>query len=259
MNSSFTFDRNRSLLDASTALFAAAFVAASMATAQTTPSTQPSLLTSRAELTAAAERAEVGHNSRDALTAAAIRQRLREGDFQPGDRIVLRVFTDIMRSDTLLVRSGRLIDLPGKTTMSLEGVLRSEVKDKITTEVLRYVKARQVEVTPLTRVAVLGEVARPGYFALPSDVPVSEAIMAAGGPTSTADIERSVVRRAQEEIRSSDEIRSALSRGMTLDQFGLNAGDEIVVGKKRDFLNSSLMPIVGAVASLMAVFVAVHH
>jgi len=99
--------------------------------------TQPSLLTSRAELTAAAERAEKNQsgNTSDALAAAAIKQRLREGDFNPGDRIILRVFTDQLRTDTLLVRSGRLIDLPGKTTVSLDGVLRSEVSDKVTAQV----------------------------------------------------------------------------------------------------------------------------
>jgi len=223
--------------------------------------TQPSLLTSRAELTAAAERAEKNQsgNTSDALAAAAIKQRLREGDFNPGDRIILRVFTDQLRTDTLLVRSGRLIDLPGKTTVSLDGVLRSEVSDKVTAQVLRYVKARQVEVVPLTRIAVLGEVARPGYFALPSDVAIGEAIMQAGGPTGTADMDRSTVLRGQQHIRSGKDLIAALSNGQTLDQFGLTAGDQIVVGRSRDLLNGSLMPFVGAIASLAAIFVALHH
>jgi protein involved in polysaccharide export with SLBB domain len=213
-------------------------------------------LSSRDELSAAATHAE---QSRNPLQAAAIRQRLRDGDFQVGDRILLTVFSDAARTDTLVVRAGRVIDLPGKAVLPLSGVLRSELRDRVSAEVLKYVKADQVEVTPLTRIAVLGEVARPGYFALRSDVPITDAIMQAGGPTASADVERSVVRRASREYRSADETRQAVAMGLTLDQFGLTAGDEIVVGRQRQLFNPAASAVLGTIASLSAIFFAVHH
>jgi hypothetical protein len=79
--------------------------------------------------------------------------------------------------------------------------------------------------------------------------------MAAGGPTVTADVERTIVRRDSREYRSSDETRQAVSRGLTIDQFGLRAGDELVVGKKRDFIGGPFLGLVGALASLTAVVV----
>jgi protein involved in polysaccharide export with SLBB domain len=224
-----------------------------------------SLLTSRAELTVAAEQAELAAASggaartRNALLAASIRQRLRDGDFQPGDRVVLTVASQATHTDTLVVRAGRILELPGKITLPLSGVLRSELEGRVTTEVLKYVKAQQITVTPLTRIGVLGEVARPGYFALPSDVPLTDAIMAAGGPTITADVERTIVRRGSREYRNTDETRLAVSRGMTIDQFGLSAGDELVVGKHRDFIGTRVIGLVGALASLTAIFVALQH
>ncbi len=227
------------------------------------PGTQ---LSSRGELTAAAEQAEraaaMGSGSaktRNALVAASIRQRLRDGDFQPGDRIVFTVFSDALRTDTLVVRSGRILELPGKIDLPLTGVLRSELEDRASLEVLKYIRAQQVTVTPLTRIGVLGEVSRPGYFALPSDVPLTDAIMAAGGPTGTADVERTMVRRGSQEFRSADETRQAISRGLTLDQFGLRAGDELVVGKQRDLLRGPILGFVGALASLTAIVVALSH
>jgi protein involved in polysaccharide export with SLBB domain len=213
-------------------------------------------LISRDQLTAAATQAE---QSNKAVEAAAIRQRLRDGDFQTGDRILLTVFSDAAHTDTLVVRDGRIIDLPGKVVLPLTGVLRSELKDRVTAEVLKYVKADQVDVTPLTRIAVLGEVARPGYFAIRSDVPITDAIMQAGGPTSSADIERSVVRRASREYRSADETRQAVAKGLTLDQFGLSAGDELVVGRQRQVFNPAASAVLGTIASLSAIFFAVHH
>jgi len=214
------------------------------------------LLMSRDELNAAVIQAE---KARNPLEEAALRQRLRDGDFQVGDRIILTVISDASHTDTLIVRAGRIIDLPGKMEIPLTGVLRSELEGRIRAEVLKYVKAQAVDVTPLTRIAVLGEVMRPGYFALRSDVPITDAIMLAGGPTNSADIERTVVKRASREYRSADETRRAVSRGLTLDQLGLSAGDELVVGRQRPLINPSLMSVVGMAASLGAVLLAIRH
>jgi protein involved in polysaccharide export with SLBB domain len=211
-------------------------------------------LTSRDELTAAAAEAE---RARNPLQAAAIRQRLRDGDFQVGDRIVLTTLSDVAHTDTLVVRAGRLIDLPGQAVLPLSGVLRSELKERVTTEVLKYVKAQQVEVTPLTRIGVFGEVARPGYFAFRSDAPITDVIMSAGGPTATADIERTIVKRASREYRSADETRRAVAGGLTLDQFGLNAGDELVVGKQHQF--PAITAVVGMATSLAAIVFALRR
>lgn len=233
-----------------------AFFAATAMPGSASGQTAAGQLTSRDELGAAATQAE---QTRNPLQAAAIRQRLRDGDFQVGDRIVLTTFSDAARTDTLVVRAGRLLDLPGKAVLPLSGVLRSELKDRVTTEVLKYVKATEVDVTPLTRIGVFGEVAHPGYFAFRSDAPLTDAIMLAGGPTGTADVQRTVVRRASREYRSADETRQAVAGGLTLDQFGLSAGDELVVGRQRQFISAANTAVVGMLASLAAVFLAVRH
>jgi len=232
--------------------FIAIAASPSVAGAQTAAGT----LTSREELSAAAAQAD---ESRNPLEASAIRQRLREGDFQVGDRIILSVFSDVARIDTLVVRGDRVIELPGKSVLPLSGVLRSELKDRVTAEVLKYVRNVQVDVIPLTRIGVLGEVTRPGYFASRSDVPITDAIMLAGGPTATADIERTVVRRASREYRSAQETRQAVAKGLTLDQFGLTAGDELVVGRQRQLINPATSAVLGLIASLTAIYFAAQH
>jgi polysaccharide export outer membrane protein len=193
------------------------------------------------------------------VLAASIRQRLRDGDFQVGDRVFVAVVSDVMHRDTLVVRTGRVLELPGKITVPLTGVLRSELKDRVTEEVMKYVRAREIEVTPLTRLGVLGEVARPGFFAFASDTPIADAIMGAGGPTPLADIQRSVIRRGSKILRSSEETRTAIATGLTLDQFGINAGDELVIGKQREFNTTTVVSVVGVVASVLTIFVALRH
>jgi hypothetical protein len=213
-------------------------------------------LLSRVELTTAAEQADL---SRNTMLAASIRQRLREGDFQVGDRVFVQITSDAPHRDTLIVHTGKILELPGKITVPLTGVLRSELKDRVSEEVLKYIKASEIEVTPLTRIGVLGEVARPGYFAVASDTPLSDVIMGAGGPTALADIERSVVRRGVSVFRTSEDTRVALAKGLTLDQFGINAGDELVIGKQKEGQSGLVISMIGAAASVVTIFVALRH
>jgi hypothetical protein len=222
----------------------------------------PGPLVSRAELTAAASRAEVAamtgdpaQRAQNSALAVAIRQRLRDGDLQVGDRVVVTIISDSLHRDTVVVRSERSLELPGMIVVPVAGVLRSELRERVSTEVLKYVKARQIEVTPLIRVGIMGAVVRPGYFALASDIPITDAIMGAGGPTGTADVGRSIVRRQNQEFRSTGETSKAISSGLTLDQFGLSAGDELVIGQRREWAATNLIGMTGAVASILAVFV----
>jgi len=224
------------------------------------------LLASRADLMAAATRAETaamtgdpGARAQQAMVAASVRQRLRDGDFQVGDRVVVTIVSDAVHRDTVVVRPERSLQLPGMIVVPVAGVLRSELHERVATEVLKYVKAQQIEVVPLMRVAILGAVGRPGYFALASDIPLTDAIMTAGGPSPSADIDRSFVRRGNQEFRSSNETRKAIASGLTLDQFGLTGGDELVVGQRRDFGPSTILGITGGLASLVTIYVALHR
>jgi uncharacterized MnhB-related membrane protein len=226
----------------------------------------PGPLVSRAELTAAATRAEIAATTGDQVTraqnavvAAAIRQRLRDGDLQVGDRVVVTIVSDAVHRDTVVVRSERALELPGMIVVSVVGVLRSELQQRVSTEVLKYVKAQQIDVTPLIRVGVMGAVSRPGYFAFASDMPITDAIMGAGGPTGTADVGRSIVRRQNQEYRSAGETSKAISSGLTLDQFGLSAGDELVVGQRHEFGATTLIGMTGALASVLYLVVALRH
>jgi len=234
-------------------VFAGVWSAIALSSTTSFGQTAATQLMSRDELSAAISKAEQSGNP---MQAAAIRARLTDGDFQVGDRIILTYFSDVTHNDTLLVRAGRVVDLPTKTVLSLQGVLRSELKDRLTSELLKYVKAEDVSVTPLTRLGVLGEVSHPGYFAVRPDIALTDAIMLAGGPTAAADLDRSVVKRGTSEYRSASAIRQAMAKGLTVDQFGLSGGDEIVVGKQPTF--TMVGRLLGLAASIAAIYVAVH-
>jgi protein involved in polysaccharide export with SLBB domain len=258
----FTASRRRLLSLAISSSVALLLAVTTRASAQT----GGALLASRGDLSIAASKAEVAAakgepdtRTQNAMVAAAIHQRLRDGDLQVGDRVVVTVISDVVHRDTVIVRSDRTLELPGPIVVSVAGILRSELHDRVSTEVLKYVKAEHIEVTPLLRVGVMGSVARPGYFAVASDIPLTDAIMVAGGPTGAADVGRSVIRRGNQELYSAEETSKAIANGLTLDQFGLVAGDELVVGQRHAIGVNSFIGITGALASVLALFVALQN
>lgn len=183
------------------------------------------------------------------LEATELRERLRDGDFQVGDRIVLSVHGDSALTDTFVVRAGRTLSLPNVSEVSLAGVLRSELQAFLSKEIARYVREPVVQTSSLIRLAVLGEVIRPGFYAVGSDVLVTDVIMLAGGPNSAADLRKVSVRRGAREVWTSDRIHAAMTQGTTLDQLNLRAGDELVIGERKRRGFGSVLQVVTALSA----------
>lgn len=156
------------------------------------------------------------------------------GTLRVGDRIVLSVEMEEALTDTFTVRPGYTIDLPVLGSISLAGVRREDVESHLQKEIGRFIKEPVVHAQALVRIAVLGEVATPGFFAVPTNAPLADAITLAGGPTSDAELKKMEIMRRGETIEEGQKVRTAVSAGYTLDDMGLQAGDEIVIPRKRD-------------------------
>ena len=188
---------------------------------------------------AAAERAaaSTSHSAEEReqkrVEASMIRARLRDGDFRPGDRIVITVRPDSTLTDTFTVSADRTLRFPDQPEIPLHGVLRPELKDHLRAAISRFVRNPSVEAQPLIRLAVLGQVTSPGYYQVTPDFLVSDAIMTAGGPTSGADLTRTTVRRGDATLWDRGQLRTAIVDGATLERLALRSGDEIIVGEKK--------------------------
>ena len=175
------------------------------------------------------------HSLRDSLNAQAqeIDHRLRDGDFAAGDRIVLHVQGEQTLNDTLTIRSEQLLTLPGYPDLSLHGVLRSELRDRVQAHLARFLRDPQFSVTPLIRVAVVGEVTRPGFYSLAPDARIADAIMLAGGPTGNGDLGRLTLSHGGRPLLAEGQMREIVARGLSLDLAGVIPGDEVIVGPRR--------------------------
>jgi protein involved in polysaccharide export with SLBB domain len=164
--------------------------------------------------------------------ARQVKERLEKGDLQPGDRIALRVVGEQTLTDTFAVTPERVVELPSLPPITVAGVLRSELKPHLTRQLGRYIRNPDLQAEALVRVSMTGAVGRPGFYNLPANVLATDAIMAAGGPSSSADVSRTVIRRGGVPIITEEQVASAVETGESLDQLNVQSGDEIVVGTK---------------------------
>lgn len=180
-----------------------------------------------------------------------IEARLRDGDFKNGDRLLVRLMGDSSIADTFAIRTDRTLILPDMPPLDMKGVLRSEARERIQTHVAQYIRNPRIEVEPLLRLGLLGAVGRPGYYNVRADVPVSEIVMVAGGMGADADFKKTTVQRGDTEIYDRETVRKSMAAGMSLDQMGIQNGDEIVVKAKSTGFTGAL-PVITGLAALAA-------
>lgn len=156
-----------------------------------------------------------------------IQRRLEHGDFRPGDVVLIRVVGQDRLSGKVIVGSDRSVELPGlEDRVDLSGLLYSEAGERIQSALDEYVRDARVQVRPLTRVAVLGGVGRPGFYDVSPATPVSEVLMAAGGPSGNAKLGELEIRRGGEDLLAEREVQLASA---TLEELGVQRGDELYV------------------------------
>ena len=186
-------------------------------------------LATRESLTAELARLEQDGNAGARARAALIRARLETGDFQTGDRVFIRVQGEPQLSDTFTVADGPVIDLPQVGAVLLVGALRSELAGRLVTYLGRYLRDPVVQVRPLVRILVEGDVARPGFYTAAPQQPLTDLLSQAGGISPRAKMSEMRVERGAQRIWIGQPLQEALGRGYSLDQLNLRAGDRLYV------------------------------
>ncbi|UCG85481.1 MAG: SLBB domain-containing protein [Gemmatimonadota bacterium] len=191
---------------------------------------------SRAELRSLFERFELAANSaaysqylrdQSRFEADLVRLRLEEGDFQVGDRILLRVQGEATLTDTFTVTEGRVLALQDIGQVPLQGVLRSELEQYVTDFLARFIRTPRAQARSLIPVTIVGGVTNPGFYTVPSQLRLDDALMIAGGPTALAQLDRLRIERAGRRIWEGAPLQQAIVDGRTLDQLNIRGGDQI--------------------------------
>ncbi len=192
-----------------------------------------------------------------------LQQRLATGDLRVGDQLVITMLGDsAVRTDTATVRDGSLVSFAGLPDADVSRLLQSEIAPRLQAHTDRFFRNRTVRVTVPTRLAVLGEVARPGFYSVPADRPIAELIMLAGGPTPLSDLGKVSVRRNGKRVLSPAAWDRAQKAGITIGELGLRPGDEIDVGRRRQInwaqISQQTLLIVAGAAAFLQVLILIY-
>lgn len=177
-----------------------------------------------------------------------VRQRLQDGDFRPGDAVEIRVPGADTLSGVFQVETRSRLRVPVIGEIDLSGVLYAEADSVLKAELRRYVRADQIVVRPLKRVAVLGAVGDPGYYDVSPSITLSDLLMRAGGPIQESDLDRLTIRRDGQQLAS---VQSGLRESSTLVELGVERGDQVrVPAEDQGASLGTVLSVVGALSTL---------
>lgn len=162
--------------------------------------------------------------------ANLIDRRLVDGDFRPGDRLFVQVEGETGLTDTFTVGPSRDISMQMVGAVPLAGVLRADVEPYLVSYLGRFLRSPRVHARPLISVTVTGHVSKPGFYTVPLGVAMTQVLNDAFGPTPESDLGRIEIIRSGQVVLGGSDLRLAMSQGRTLEQLGVQAGDQINVG-----------------------------
>jgi len=183
-----------------------------------------------------------------AFGAAPLQAQVASAPIQAGDRVLLRVAGEPQLTDTFTVGAGPALDLPVIGQVPLAGVARDSIEPHLTTFLARYINHPVVRAQVLLRLGILGEVTRPGFYAMPSGAVLEDLIMVAGGMSRDARFDRAKLTRDTDVLLKGDQIQRAIASGRTFDALALRSGDALQIPRRPD--QESRVRILSAIVAL---------
>lgn len=169
---------------------------------------------------------------------------------QPGDVLAVSIWREDDLSGQFTVDESGTVTLPLLGKRKVDGIPIDRLRDTLIEEYSVQLRNPSINLTPLRRVDVLGEVRAPGVYRIDPTVSLAGAVALAGGATSAGDLGRVTV------VRSGG-AREQIASGTSLNNARVRSGDQIFVGRRNwfernsTFVVSALLSITGIVISVI--------
>ena len=176
------------------------------------------------------------------LPSAAVAQAPEPLRLRPGDAVRLLIAEDSLLSGDYPVAED------GDALFPIVGLLRvggrdfTDVRRDLAAALSRELRGPGFQITPLMRVAVLGEVRAPGLYLIDPTFAVSDVLAQAGGLLESANPRGIRLLRVGGEPRAVDPARPDVA---------LRPGDQLIVAR-RSWVRENMSIFVGAIASVAA-------
>ncbi len=166
---------------------------------------------------------------------------------RPGDVIRLEVWDHKEMSGEFPVDENYDVVFPLIGPVNVRHISVAQLRDRLNTDLGQLFQRPFFTLTPLFRVAVLGQVMRPGLYSADPTLTIVDLVAMAGGPTSQAN------QNGMQLIRNGQRIRipldpATLARS-TLQELGVRSGDQLVM--PRAFLTREDLGLIVNIANFL--------
>lgn len=145
---------------------------------------------------------------------------------RPGDVIVVKVWREPDYSGEFQVDARGRVVLPLLGEIGVRGRNAEALRDSLRTAYRVYLNNPSIEINVLRRIAVSGEVGRPGLYPVDATISVGDLISLAGGVTSAGN------KKKIQLLRNGQVIVSGLGPGTVLQTSPVQSGDQIYVPQR---------------------------
>ena len=167
----------------------------------------------------------------------------------PGDLIRLEVQFEPKWNGDFSIGEDGAVFLPLLGAVQVTGRTMGEVRAEVGRLLARELINPAFRLTPIPRVAVLGEVRVPGLLPVDGNVTLSALLAKAGGLLPSADPNKVAL------VREGRVVQARLTPGSTTLNLDLQSGDQIMVGR-RGWLRENTPFLIGVLGSLTTAVVA---
>jgi len=181
------------------------------------------------------------------MSIATIGGRLRDGDVHPGDVVTLRVTGEDRWTGDFTVTPTGTIELESIDPINVSHVLQSELEEMFARALGRYLREPRIQVDVLRRIGVTGNVQNPGFYTIAGTSLVSDAIMLAGGPAANGNVSKIQFRRLGTRL---DIGRQVVWQSLSLDELGVQSGDEVFVPQSGSKVGRALLAALGVIGTI---------
>ncbi|HEV2734130.1 MAG TPA: polysaccharide biosynthesis/export family protein [Longimicrobiaceae bacterium] len=154
----------------------------------------------------------------------------------PGDVVRVQIWKEEDLSGDFMIDENGTITLPLLGQQRVAGMPVSRLRDTLIEQYRVQLRNPSINITPLRRLHVLGEVQKPGIYPVDLTVSLAGVVALAGGATPAGDLRRIRI------VRDGQVLHNRAEAGQTLNTLDIRSGDQIFL-EQRSWLsrNSSAL------------------
>jgi protein involved in polysaccharide export with SLBB domain len=166
-----------------------------------------------------------------------------------GDAVRITVWQSPEMSGEFLIGPEGTVLHPLYRSIRIAGLPLAQAESEVRRVLLRFETSPEFVIEPLYNVTISGSVRSPNVYMLPPQTSLPQAIAQAGGPAPDARLDRARL------LRGGSVIPVDLTRPvLELENIRVQSGDQIVLDRRRRFMQDSVLPVltpIGSVASIV--------